>query len=216
MIRNIYSAISYFLSRAFFKLILKIFYRYRVIGTENIPRSGPFIMASNHASYLDPPAVGATTRRRIYFMASEHLYKGRLMGWWCDSVGCIKVKRGEPDHRAIRKVLDYLEKGRPVAIFPEGTRSQDGNLQGALSGVGYLAVKSGAPVVPCFVKGGEKALPRDARFLKPARVSIYVGRPLRAADLKGETDKKVARTLFTGRIMEAIAALKAEYGDKTL
>jgi len=213
MFYRIYSAVAYSISRKLFKLLLVLFFGYRVTGGENIPKKGPFIMASNHVSYMDPPAVGAASKKRVYFIASEHLCKNRLLGFWYKSVGCLIIKRGKSDHRMIKKILHYLKEGKPIAVFPEGTRSEGGTIKEPLSGAGFIALKSHVPVIPCFVKGTDKALPRGAKAFKKSRVSVYIGRPIDPKDFKFEGNKKESYRLFSKRIMNSIAQLGKTHGD---
>ena len=207
-----YRYIVYFISRNIFKISLKLFFHFKVIGHKNIPARGSFILAGNHVSYLDPPMVSAACRRKIFFLASSHLYKKGFLNWWYTSVDCIKVNSGKAgDRGAIKKILDCLKKGKPVAIFPEGTRSEDGTMKEPLSGIGFIALKSQAPVVPCFLKGSEKILPRGAKSFKSGRVSVYIGEPIEVKEFKYEGDKKEAYRLFSKKVMHSISALAKKY-----
>lgn len=187
--------------------MLKLFFRFKVEGVENIPSSGAFILASNHVSYMDPGVVGAVSRRRLYFMTSDHLYRNKLAAFWHNSTGCIRIRRGESDHAAIRKILGSLKAGKPIAIFPEGTRSPDGKLKDAFSGIGFLALKTKVPVVPCFIKGSDEALPRDARFFKFGRIRAIVGKPVLPEAFDVSSGKKEAYRLFSKKVMNSIAEL---------
>ncbi len=207
MIQRIGTAIGYHLSSNFFRISLRALFRFRVIGGKNTPKRGPFIMASNHVSYMDPAIIGGTFFRRLYFVTSEHLYKHKLAALWYNSVGCIKIKRDAPRHTVMKKLLSLLKKGKPVAIFPEGTRSADGKMQEPLSGVGFLALKSQAPVLPCFIKGSDKALPRGAKAFKFNRITIYIGKPIDPKEFKFEGDKREAYRLFSKKVMHAITVL---------
>ncbi len=213
MIFGILSNIAYFISRNIFKITLIIFFKFKVKGGRNIPKRGSFIMASNHVSYVDPPAVGSACRRRLYFITSDHLYKNKLMALWYKAVGCLKIKRGRADHGAMKKILSYLKDGRPLAIFPEGTRSNGSNIEEPLAGIGFLALKSQVPVIPCLVKGSEKALPKGARFFKRSNITVYIGDPIEPKSFKYESDKKNAYKLFSKKIMSSIAQLGKRYGD---
>lgn len=213
MFFRIYSSIAYFVSRNIFKIGLKVFFKLKVKGSKNIPAKGPFIVAGNHISYLDPAIVGSASRRRLYFITSDHLYKNRLAALWYNSVGCLRIKRGEPDHRAMRRILDYLKDGKPLAMFPEGTRSQDGRIKEPLSGIGFLALKSHVPVVPCLIKGSEKALPKNARFFTFTPISVYVGEPVQPKDFEYGGDRREAYQLFSKKVMNSIVQLGKIYGD---
>jgi len=210
---NIYSGLVYFVSRTIFKITLNLFFKFKVIGKENIPAKGSFIIATNHASYMDPPVIGAALRKRLRFVTSDHLYNKKFALLWYEAMGCIKVKRDEPDHRAIKKMLNCLKRGEPVGIFPEGTRSEDGRVQEPQLGIGFLALKSQSPVLPCFIKGTSKALPKGSKDFASSAVSIYIGKPIETREFKYEGDKKEGYRLFAKKIMHNIAQLEKRYAN---
>jgi 1-acyl-sn-glycerol-3-phosphate acyltransferase len=160
------------------KFILWIFFsaRYglRVTGQEHVPKRGPFILASNHLSFLDPPLVGMASPRRVSFLARKDLFKG-LLGAYLRAVGVMPVARGEADIGAIREALEKLRRGQGVAIFPEGTRQLSGTLGTAKRGVGMLAEMAKAPIVPVLVQGTYEALPPDSKSLRPAKIRVAFG-----------------------------------------
>jgi 1-acyl-sn-glycerol-3-phosphate acyltransferase len=207
MVFKIYSKIAYLITKWVFRIILKIFFRFRVKGQDNIPDRGSFILASNHLSYMDPAILGVASRKRLYFITSDHLYENMPASLWYKSVGCIRIKRGEADHRAMRKILNYLKNGKAIAIFPEGTRSDDGKMKDAFAGIGFLAFKSQVPVVPCLIRGSNEALPRSSKSLKSANVTASIGGPLTVDDFSFEGGKKEAYHLFSRKVMESIATL---------
>lgn len=147
-----------------------------VQGEENVPRTGPVLMVSNHISYLDPPAIGDASPRRVVFMAKAELFKVKPLGFLLRGVDSFPVKRGEPDRYAFKNTLTMLEEGRCVCIFPEGTRQPVGELGQAEPGAALFAMKTGSPVVPVYVSGTEKMLARDNR-LRRARVTVTFGEP---------------------------------------
>ncbi len=168
----------YYISRTIFWLLFKIFFRYRVNYIENIPTRGPFIIASNHLSFLDPAAAGCITKKRVSFLARADLLDNVFFKWWATAVGVIPVQRGRFDMSAIKGTLDCLKRGGVVALFPEGTRSKDGAIKEPKAGVGFVAAKSGAPVVPVFIKGSDKALPAHAMFIRLKHIEVMVGEPV--------------------------------------
>ncbi len=213
MITRIYSNIIYFISRNLFKIWLKLFFKFSYTGKANIPKRGAFLIAANHVSYMDPPALGACCYRRLYFISAGHLLKSAFARWWYTSVGCIIIKKGEADHRIIKKMLNYLKSGRPIAIFPEGTRSEDGNYKEPLTGVGFLALKAQVPVVPCIIKGTGKALPKGAKKFSSTKVSVHIGKRIDPKDFSRKGSKKEAYRLFSQDVMESIIELdKANEG----
>lgn len=207
IIFNIFTNIGYIISRKILQIALIIFFKFKVKGGENMPSKGPFIIASNHISYMDPPIVGSACRRIVHFIASDHLYKNRLFGLWYRLVGCIMVKREEPSHTAMRKILNHLRQGRVIAIFPEGTRSEDGKRREPLSGLGFLALKSQVPVVPCCVEGSEKALPKGAKSFTSSSITAHIGKPIEPKDFEYKGDKKAAYRLFSKKVMDSITQL---------
>jgi len=207
MIFRIFSYLAYMASRDLFLILLLIFFRFRVEGRENLPKKGPFIFASNHVSYLDPGVLGGASTRRLYFITGDHLYKNIFAAAWYNSTGCIRIRRNEADHHAIRKILDCLKKGKPVAMFPEGTRSPDGKMQDAFTGIGFLALKANVPVVPCLIKGSERAFGRHDKFFRFTGVKAYIGKPIQPIEARSGSDKKEARRVFSTTVMEAIVSL---------
>jgi 1-acyl-sn-glycerol-3-phosphate acyltransferase len=168
----------YYISRTILWLFFKIFFRYSAKGTENLPKRGGFIIASNHLSFLDPGAAGFTTMRKVHFLARDTLFHNPLFNWWGTNVGAIPVKRGRFDLSAMRACLRHLKKGEIVSLFPEGTRSRDGVIQDPKAGVGYLAANAGVPIAPVLIKGTDKALPRHALMIRLRPVKVIAARPV--------------------------------------
>jgi 1-acyl-sn-glycerol-3-phosphate acyltransferase len=189
-------------------LVHSMWFRGEVAGTDNFPAEGPFLIASNHASHLDPPMVGCQIAKQMRFFARKSLWNNRLLAWWLDQVETIPVERDSGDIGAIKKVLLALKEDRAVVLFPEGTRSPDGHLQKAKAGVGLMACKTGVPVVPCRVYGSFAAFGKGAkvpRFGTP--VSIVFGPPIAAAEYDDPAAGKARYETAAQRIMERIAAL---------
>src|ERR1700691_5374121 len=148
---------------------------YKTYQTRNIPRQGGFILASNHASNLDPMLLGICSVRRINFMAKIELFKG-LLGFFLIHLGSFPVKRGEADFGAMREALRRLKIGRVILIFVEGTRRIGNEPSQAQAGVGFLAMKSNVPIVPVFVQGTDKVMAPGTKFFKRGRVFATFGK----------------------------------------
>lgn len=144
-------------------------YRIKVIGKENVPKQGPVIICSNHISNLDPPVVGITSPRDIYFMAKEELFNKPILGRLLLGIQAFPVKRGLADRNALRKGLKILENGDTLGLFPEGTRSKTGKLGKPLAGAGFFALKSNATIVPCAIIGPYKP---------SKRLTVIYGKPM--------------------------------------
>jgi 1-acyl-sn-glycerol-3-phosphate acyltransferase len=190
-------------------LIYDAFFRGEVVGLENIPKEGPFLVASNHASHLDPPAVGCHIPRQMAFFARKSLWNGKFATWWLDGVGAIPVDRdGGSDVSAIKNVLRTLQAGKALTLFPEGTRSPDGTLQPAKSGVGMIACRSRVPVVPARIFNSHIAFGRGGKLRPGTRMSIVYGKPLQPAEYDDPKAGKERYQLASEKIMAAIAALR--------
>ncbi len=199
-----FDAIIYSVCKHICYIILKVFCRIELINYQNIPSKGPVIIACNHVSYLDPLIAGFGTRRRVYFLAKASLFKNRFFGWLIKRLGAFPLKEeGGNDISAIKRSLRLLRGGKVVVIFPEGTRSYDGDLQKAHPGVGMLAFKSRAVVIPVYIDGSEKALPRNGKSLKPAKIIARFGNPLIPVCKNGHPDYQE----FSSQVMQAIKSL---------
>ncbi len=191
------------------------YFRGRVYHPERVPLTGPVILASNHASFLDPPFVGAGLKRDIHYLARESLFHSRVLGAILRSVNCVPVDRDGGGAAGLRAILDRLLAGGGIILFPEGTRTRDGQLQSARSGIGLTVIKSDAPVVPVRVFGTYEAYGRHLKFPRPRPVAVKYGQPMLFEKFRAE-----ARTCLKPRlkeiyqqiadeIMAAIAKLKS-------
>ncbi len=192
------------LCRIFYLIVFKI----TVIGKENIPKEkGGYIIASNHVSNNDPPVVGITFKGKYNFMAKEELFhKNPIFTWLITKLGAFPVKRGAKDGaQAIQKALESLKNGRIFVIFPEGTRSKDGELGRAKSGVTLIAAQAKVPVVPVFIKYGRK------KFRREIQISIGEMIPAERFDVDIEDRKMLKQVSAT--IMDEIAKLKEKAPD---
>jgi 1-acyl-sn-glycerol-3-phosphate acyltransferase len=183
----------------------------RVEGVEHVPRTGPFIVVANHCSNLDPPMLGWATGhqvgRVVHFMAKIEMRRWPLIGWLATQSGVFFVRRGEGDRAAQRFSLEALADGRPIAIFPEGTRSRDGRMREFKDGAAFLAMRSGAPVLPVGIAGSQGMFPGRSRFPHRARVTIRVGEPFALPPHSGGRLDRQALADGSGRISAAVAEL---------
>jgi 1-acyl-sn-glycerol-3-phosphate acyltransferase len=190
--------------------LLRRFFAFRVTGLEHLPGRGPYIVAANHANYLDGVVLGAALPRKISFLVMPRVYRATpLHPYFHDHVGSIPVSLARPDPGAIRRALRVLEQGGVVGIFPEGPFSRHGTLGRGQPGVALVALWSGVPVVPVAISGTFHAL-AARRFFVPRRVplSVRFGKPLRFTTPRRRVTQGL-RADVTGSIMEEIAALLA-------
>ena len=197
----------YFLGYTLSKAVAKLAFRLRIYGRENLIEDGPAILASNHASYIDPPLVGVSCRKDIHFLARKSLFEKPVFGPLIAQLNTVPVDRDRGDVGAVRAMIKLLKSGKRVLVFPEGTRSSDGNLQPARAGVGLLIAKSLAPVVPVRIFGSYAALPRSGgiRFVP---VTVVIGKPLFFTKQDLGIDERAAYQVLSDRVMTAIGALE--------
>jgi 1-acyl-sn-glycerol-3-phosphate acyltransferase len=190
------------------QLVYQMFFRGDTAGLENLPANGGYIVAANHASHLDPPIVGQFLGRQVSFFARKTLWKPGVAAWWLDAVGTIPVDRdGGPSLDAIKRVLQALAKNKVVIVFPEGTRSPNGELQPPRPGVGLIACKAKVPVVPARLFGSFEAFGKDGRIRLGSPVCVSYGPPLAPADYDHPDDGKERYARTAARIMEAISRI---------
>ncbi len=160
-------------------LWFSLFHRLAIKGAENVPQTGGAIIASNHASGIDPFVLGAASRRSITFIARGTLAERRLFRMLTRGVHVVAISRNESDRAALRAINQELEEGRICGIFPEGTRSLDGRLQPFKSGVALIAQKAGVPVIPTYVAGSFQVWPKGRCVPRLfAKVVVRFGEPL--------------------------------------
>lgn len=186
---------------------------WRVSGRENIPATGPFILAPNHVSLLDPPLVGVSCGRWPFIMAKAELFKG-IVGWGIEQMGSFPVKRGSADRYAFKQAKRILTEGHPLLIFPEGTRTRTGELGPAEAGLAMLAHSNKVPVVPVYIAGTERAFsPRRPGF-RVVRARITFGKPLFFEEEYARKGDRETLEAIGNRIMSEIAALRDAQGRR--
>ncbi|MGE0269013.1 MAG: lysophospholipid acyltransferase family protein [Candidatus Omnitrophota bacterium] len=159
-------------------MINLIYFRTKFQGLEHIPSGKPFILACNHNSNLDPFVVGICRWQRFSFLAKEELFRSKISSFLFAGMGAFPIKRDTSDFRALREALRRLKRGCPLILFPEGTRGVGDRKKESQPGVGFLAQKSGVPVIPVFIQGSDKALPQGSKWFKFHPIRIIFGRPL--------------------------------------
>ena len=184
----------------------RLFHRFRVQGLENIPKDKPFILACNHLSFFDPPAVGCKIPRNLHYFARDSLFFWPL-GLLISSLNSIPVNRGQLDLGTLRKVLKVLKNGHPILVFPEGTRSEDGELQEPQKGLGLLVAKSSVGVIPARIYGSGKAFGKKHLIPRIGRkIYINIGVEISFDDPKSAKSKKNYLEIST-TVMSAIEKL---------
>ncbi|WP_308468286.1 lysophospholipid acyltransferase family protein [Rathayibacter soli] len=200
----------YLFGRVVLTAIARVLYRPRVVGRKNIPKHGSVILASNHLSFIDSIVIPITAPRRVQFLAKAHYFEGTgLIGGiqraFFTAIGAVGVRRGagQAAQDALEQSKQIIETGSAFALYPEGTRSQDGRLYKGRTGVAWLALSTGAPVVPVGLIGTDRLQPPGKAIPRLRRVTVVFGEPIDVSACGAATSGK-ARRLATDEIMTAI------------
>jgi 1-acyl-sn-glycerol-3-phosphate acyltransferase len=209
--------VLYLIARLVLRPLFRLVFRPTVIGRENVPATGAFIIASNHLSFIDSMAIPLSAPRRVGYLAKAEYFTGSgIRGWFSrilfTALGALPVER--QTHRAAQEALDtamtLLRAGGGFGIYPEGTRSRDGRLARGKTGVAWLALTADCPVVPVAVAGTDRVQPVGASWPRPHRFTVTFGKPLTFPEHKGKAGNGKARREVTDTIMEAIAELSGQ------
>ncbi len=164
-------------------------WKVRHSGRGNIPRSGGILVVSNHQSHLDPPLVGLGCSRRMNYLARETLFRFPPLRWLIASLDAIPIDREGMGLAGIKESLRRLKRGEMVLVFPEGTRTVDGEIQPFLPGFTALAVRSRAAILPVAIEGAYEAWPRRQRFPQPGKISVHYGPPILPDQVKSLSER---------------------------
>ena len=201
----------YWLSRGFVYFCLLLKYRLRVSGREHVPAKGGAVIAANHCSYLDPPVMaGCSNRRIVQFMARDTLFSNPVARWFFPRVGVIALDRTKGDLGALKKAIATLKEGQVIGLFPEGTRSPDGQMREAKGGIGFLIAKGNVPVVPLYISGTFAAFPKGADKLRPGRLVARFGPPISPDEIRAAMPAKNDYEAVGALVMSRIRALAEE------
>ncbi len=206
--------LTYFAAWVVTRVSYTLLFRYRAYNPERVPASGPVILAANHASMIDPPLVGSGLYRDIHYLARESLFRFPVIRTILHNINVVPVDRDGGGAAGLRAIFDRLLAGNGIVLFPEGTRSPDGRLQKARSGIGLTVIKSNAPVVPVRLFGTFEAWGRHRRFPRPFPIAVKYGKPLDFKALRAEAahcTKPRLKAIYqevADQIMQAIARLQ--------
>ncbi len=201
---------SYAIAHRIFREIARGFYGFRVVNQAGLRFDGPAIICSNHLSFLDPPFIGQAFDEALHYFARKTLFSNPVAGAILRSWQSIPIDRDKPDPSSLKTTIRILKSGGRVLMFPEGTRSLDGQLQPAEPGVGLFIAKAAVPVLPVRLHGTFEAFSRHHKLPRPATVTLVAGdlwKPDLAA-LKHLPQKEIYQHL-AGEVMTRIAELPA-------
>jgi 1-acyl-sn-glycerol-3-phosphate acyltransferase len=187
------------------KFLLLVFSRWEVKGRENVPKTGPLIVVSNHLNLADPPLLSASIPRKIIFMVKQELYSSHRGGLFVRSFEAFPARRGELDLRAVRQAIRISESGKVLGMFPEGTRSPNAQMGPAEAGVSFIALHSKSPILPVGISGTEKIKSVKKVVFGHPQITVNIGKPLTLPFNRKRGKKEIAKS--TNLIMTRIAEL---------
>jgi 1-acyl-sn-glycerol-3-phosphate acyltransferase len=192
----------YLLIKSVIWVLMHSYFRLHVEGMDNVPKEGPFIVASNHASFLDAPAIQLTIPQHVSWIAKQAVMEKKALGF------VHRLMRSIALNGSIKKALDALtEEKRVLGIFPEGTRTRDGKIDRARTGAAVMALKTGSPVVPVGIKGTYELFPANSFFPRPGRIHLRIGRPIPSERRREEKIDEALVNAKTDEIMKRIREL---------
>jgi 1-acyl-sn-glycerol-3-phosphate acyltransferase len=197
----------YRITWVFLLALNKGYWRLKIKGRENIPATGPFVLAPVHRSFIDFSLTSSITRRRMRYMGKDSLWKVSLFGKFISALGAYPVHRGGADREALRRTIDVLQGGEPVVIFPEGTRQFGPKVQNLFEGAAYVATKVGVPIVPVGIGGSEYALQKGKKLPRPVKVTVVIGRPIAPPSTAGSRTSRRAVHELTLQLRDEIQRL---------
>ena len=204
--------LSYRIGWTAFRLIYSTYFRWKVIDPQIVPLDGPAILASNHASFIDPPLIGSGLHRSMNYLARESLFRFPVIGWILRSWNAVPVDRDGAGAKGLRNILDRLLSGSAIILFPEGTRTYNGEPQPPRSGIGLIVIKSEAPVIPVRVFGTFAAYGRQFTIPRPYPIAVRYGSPIDFTALRSEAktcSKPRLKQIYQEVADQSMAAIRA-------
>jgi 1-acyl-sn-glycerol-3-phosphate acyltransferase len=199
------------LCRAFARFWVVVLFDYRAYGLHNVPRRGGALLCANHQSYLDPVLFGVMIPRPISFLAKSELFRNRRFGWLIRSLHAFPVRQGRGDKAAIEETIRRLREGHLLNLYPEGSRTEDGEIAPIQRGAALVVRRAGVPIVPAVVHGSFEAWPKGSRVPRPHLIRVLYGPPLIIEGLKSEEVVKLIDTTLRKMLADLRAGRVAEY-----
>lgn len=159
-------------------IILKLVFRLKITGSENMPKTGPFIIVANHSSLLDGFVLVSSVKHKITFMSAAYLFKMPYIGIFFRGIGAIPVENKKNDINSIKQAIKILQAGGVLGIFPEGGINHQKNDFSPKAGAAYLAIKTGVPIIPVAIKGADKVLPAGIKFPRLNEIKVNIRKPI--------------------------------------
>lgn len=189
--------IAYHTVRTIVTVFCRVWCRMSIEGRDNIPASGPFILAPTHRSIIDTPVASGVYRRRMRFMGADKWWSNKHFGNLLSALGGFPVSRGSADREALKRCIAVIEGGEPLVLFPEGERKSGPVVQPLFEGAAYVAMRTGVPIVPVGIGGSERVMPKGTKFIYPRKLRVIVGPPLRAPAAASPKEQRAATRQLT-------------------
>lgn len=199
----------YWFSHLLWRTVFTTFFGYRIVGREKLLSEGSVLIASNHESFLDPPLVGVMFNKEVFTLARKTLFRG-FGAWLYPRMNAIPIDQDRPDMTSLKNIIKLLRQKNQVIIFPEGSRTLDGNLQSAEPGTGLIVAKSKAVVQPIRIFGARDALPRGSSKLYFRPITLVVGDPIVFTPEELKAKGRDGYQKISDRIMQEIAKLEID------
>jgi 1-acyl-sn-glycerol-3-phosphate acyltransferase len=192
-----------------------LMFNLKTYGTENVPKTGGVLLVANHQSYLDPVLVAVRLYRPVSFFAKSELFENPYFGWFIRMLHAFPVRQGEGDIGAVKELIRRLNEGYAMNIYPEGTRSLDGQIAPLEKGVALIIRKANVPIIPVAIEGSFAAWPKGNKLFHASPIHLKYGTPLHLSDKKGE---EIIRTLETEikKLLEEVRAIRRTQGVRHL
>lgn len=213
MSKSLVNRVWYQFWRNVLKMIAVLVYRVRFSGRENIPATGGVLVVCNHQSHFDPPLVGIGCRRPMSYVARETLFSFRPFGWYLRTVNAFPIDRDGLGLNGIKEALKRLKRGEMVLIFPEGTRTSDGEMAPFRPGFTALAARSNAAILPAAVDGAYQAWPRTKKFPGFGRISVHFGKPIPHSEIAGRDERELLAEI-ENRVRECLTILRQRSSNR--
>ena len=200
--------ILYYAGWSLTRLVSKLLFRIEITGTENIPPTGGFIIATNHRSYFDPLLAGSWLRRQVYFLGKAELFKNKLFGWVITRTNALPVKRGTIDRNAVKLCVEVIEKGYGLTVFPEGTRARGVDFLSPKPGIGIIATQTKVPIVPAYIHGSNRL--KSCFLGLRERMEMFIGPPIPAEQVASFPANKEGYFQLAELVMSRIKEIQSQ------
>ncbi len=201
--------IPYRIMRFIFNIVLKLWFRPKVVGTANVPESGPVILAPVHRSFADFGFTSLCTRRKLFFMAKDSLWEKKWLGKLLLYLGVFPVHRESADREALQRAEEILKRGQCLVMFPEGTRREGPVIENLMEGAAFLSARTGAPIVPIGIGGSDLSMPKGSAIPKPMTIQVVIGPAIPPPARTG--GGRVSRSAVHAGSEELVGKLQAVY-----